>query len=109
MKLLIGFFCSSRIRHTRCALVTGVQTCALPIYARKFLPTFRERHKGLKVRIGRSFLKGPEAYRTWGFEQVSPYEEIRVLNPAPDMSLVRERSEAGSGGKEVGRTCWSGW
>src|SRR3546814_6779142 len=25
------FFYSSRRRHTRCALVTGVQTCALPI------------------------------------------------------------------------------
>src|SRR3546814_5791772 len=25
------FFFSSRIRHTSCALVTGVQTCALPI------------------------------------------------------------------------------
>src|SRR3546814_4255357 len=32
--LLVGlvlFFFSSRRRHTRCALVTGVQTCALPI------------------------------------------------------------------------------
>src|SRR3546814_2078325 len=28
------FFFSSRRRHTRCALVTGVQTCALPIFAR---------------------------------------------------------------------------
>src|SRR3546814_5058149 len=27
----ICFFFSSRRRHTRCALVTGVQTCALPI------------------------------------------------------------------------------
>src|SRR3546814_15485178 len=27
-----GVFFSSRRRHTRCALVTGVQTCALPIY-----------------------------------------------------------------------------
>src|SRR3546814_10708395 len=27
----IFFFFSSRRRHTRCALVTGVQTCALPI------------------------------------------------------------------------------
>src|SRR3546814_2712131 len=26
-----SFFFSSRRRHTRCALVTGVQTCALPI------------------------------------------------------------------------------
>src|SRR3546814_8023744 len=29
--VLIAFFFSSRRRHTRCALVTGVQTCALPI------------------------------------------------------------------------------
>src|SRR3546814_9825027 len=28
---LFVFFFSSRRRHTRCALVTGVQTCALPI------------------------------------------------------------------------------
>src|SRR3546814_19442310 len=27
----VHFFFSSRRRHTRCALVTGVQTCALPI------------------------------------------------------------------------------
>src|SRR3546814_5494894 len=31
--LLFLFFFSSRRRHTRCALVTGVQTCALPISA----------------------------------------------------------------------------
>src|SRR3546814_4729217 len=29
--MLYCFFFSSRRRHTRCALVTGVQTCALPI------------------------------------------------------------------------------
>src|SRR3546814_7237236 len=31
MLIHIFFFFSSRRRHTRCALVTGVQTCALPI------------------------------------------------------------------------------
>src|SRR3546814_5403612 len=30
------FFFSSRRRHTRCALVTGVQTCALPILTAAF-------------------------------------------------------------------------
>src|SRR3546814_1947081 len=30
--MLYIFFFSSRRRHTRCALVTGVQTCALPIW-----------------------------------------------------------------------------
>src|SRR3546814_2908340 len=29
---MLSFFFSSRRRHTRCALVTGVQTCALPIF-----------------------------------------------------------------------------
>src|SRR3546814_2438539 len=35
------FFFSSRRRHTRCALVTGVQTCALPIW------TFRHDREAL--------------------------------------------------------------
>src|SRR3546814_5747754 len=35
--ILYFFFFSSRRRHTRCALVTGVQTCALPI-----LPVVRD-------------------------------------------------------------------
>src|SRR3546814_4784490 len=32
--IFVRFFFSSRRRHTRCALVTGVQTCALPISRR---------------------------------------------------------------------------
>src|SRR3546814_17959786 len=38
LSCFVVFFFSSRRRHTRCALVTGVQTCALPIY-----PLFRGR------------------------------------------------------------------
>src|SRR3546814_4877128 len=43
------FFFSSRRRHTRCALVTGVQTCALPIYrggGHRPLPHAMDRHGG---------------------------------------------------------------
>src|SRR3546814_1711192 len=36
------FFFSSRRRHTRCALVTGVQTCALPILERVGLEHHRD-------------------------------------------------------------------
>src|SRR3546814_9784406 len=39
--MLISVFFSSRRRHTRCALVTGVQTCALPICQAVYL------HSGL--------------------------------------------------------------
>src|SRR3546814_5838899 len=42
------FFFSSRRRHTRCALVTGVQTCALPIlrngFAMALLEIVRHHH-----------------------------------------------------------------
>src|SRR3546814_6866049 len=40
------FFFSSRRRHTRCALVTGVQTCALPISEAE------ERARGLLNMVG---------------------------------------------------------
>src|SRR3546814_1702075 len=45
---LVYFFFSSRRRHTRGALVTGVQTCALPFYlhrladSKRFRQTVRE-------------------------------------------------------------------
>src|SRR3546814_616804 len=40
--MLLFFFFSSRRRHTRCALVTGVQTCALPIYTAPCAKAFPE-------------------------------------------------------------------
>src|SRR3546814_15421188 len=48
LSLICGclFFFSSRRRHTRCALVTGVQTCALPIFRRETLrPAARPVHR----------------------------------------------------------------
>src|SRR3546814_1954352 len=38
--LFFFFFFSSRRRHTRCALVTGVQTCALPILSSQITAAF---------------------------------------------------------------------
>src|SRR3546814_1835676 len=38
----VVFFFSSRRRHTSCALVTGVQTCALPISHFTLLPGTRQ-------------------------------------------------------------------
>src|SRR3546814_18976965 len=41
LSYFVGYFCcffSSRRRHTRCALVTGVQTCALPICGERRSP-----------------------------------------------------------------------
>src|SRR3546814_4300248 len=50
------FFFSSRRRHTRCALVTGVQTCALPICARTMSLSFKDldQYTGARASRGRS-------------------------------------------------------
>src|SRR3546814_9457296 len=46
------FFFSSRRRHTRCALVTGVQTCALPILSSGF-PSLSHAREMLACRLCR--------------------------------------------------------
>lgn len=59
-------------------------------YARQFMRIFRERRSvALSVGVGRSFFHGPEAIARWNLDSVSPFETIRVLNPAPDARIVR--------------------
>src|SRR3546814_6607818 len=86
--LLVIFFFSSRRRHTRCALVTGVQTCALPIsQAGAFLgQAFLAQDPG--VRQGLGFLNGEVGHG--GIEERTRSEERRV-------------------GKECVSTCRSRW
>src|SRR3546814_4804121 len=69
-----GCFCfSSRRRHTRCALVTGVQTGALPILDRK---ANRPGSRRLLVREGRL-----EDFRTWrvGGDEILEKEDTLIL------------------------------
>src|SRR3546814_2390951 len=59
------FFFSSRRRHTRCALVTGVQTCALPIFARARRPAeraFGHRHPLTRAHHAPQDVRKPRAH-----------------------------------------------
>src|SRR3546814_21026684 len=67
IRVLFLFFFSSRRRHTRCALVTGVQTCALPI---------SDYGRGITI-------------DTAGIE-----EQMRNLNPG-DPTAIQEAMEGG--------------
>src|SRR3546814_6301722 len=72
------FFFSSRRRHTRCALVTGVQTCALPI----FLP---RRHRGLFRRRRSAGRRGDRFRKSAPIRATAPHRERlsgRTLTPA---------------------------
>src|SRR3546814_16756124 len=57
---VVFFFFSSRRRHTRCALVTGVQTCALPIY-NIITPVFLS--EIIKIRIEKGVKMGQQLFR----------------------------------------------
>src|SRR3546814_17829169 len=91
------FFFSSRRRHTRCALVTGVQTCALPISGLSY------RHAFTRVLL-------PQALRitippmTTQFVQVVKNSSIVML-----ISLEDLRSEERRVGKACVSTCRSRW
>src|SRR3546814_9025028 len=85
----VFFFFSSRRRHTRCALVTGVQTCALPISS--FADSWGSRRVEERPVVHRS---------AWH----------RVLDdPGCAGRGVRPRSEERRVGKECVSTCRSRW
>src|SRR3546814_9327278 len=52
ISVVFSFFFSSRRRHTRCALVTGVQTCALPIYPNNPTGTMTSREEIARLHAG---------------------------------------------------------
>jgi glycine/D-amino acid oxidase-like deaminating enzyme len=58
-------------------------------YAREFMPMFMKRIRAVEFGIGRSFFRGPGAFGSWNFDEESPFEQIRVLDPAPDQGAVR--------------------
>ncbi|MBV9748964.1 MAG: FAD-binding oxidoreductase [Acetobacteraceae bacterium] len=84
-------------------------------YARKFLPLFRARRAAKSpIRVGRSFFAGPEAIARWTPDTVSPFERIRVLDPAPAKGFVEEalgalvRSYPALAGIRAAQS-WGGW
>src|SRR3546814_1651671 len=103
------FFFASRRRHTRCALVTGVQTCALPILAT--LPTiFDEATRCQAAQVVGLMLmpplaENPEGARPW-FRRLREERDRLVDGGVPPAML---RSEERRVGKECVSTCRSRW
>src|SRR3546814_5254855 len=71
--VFVVFFFSSRRRHTRCALVTGVQMCALPICFSSLHPVSEETPPSAAIRKSRRetfmrqlFLKAAAALALFG-------------------------------------------
>src|SRR3546814_16021146 len=85
------FFFSSRRRHTRCALVTGVQTCALPIsgYFAQY-PAIGEMVKSIG-KLDRNYVSHEYFNRHWqpeSFSDVSATLAEANLDFAASASLI---------------------
>ncbi len=50
---------------------------------RAFLPAFAAERKDLKLRIGQGFIDAARMARQWQLDEVSPFEQVRVLDPEP--------------------------
>src|SRR3546814_5641752 len=83
--LFVCFFLSSRRRHTSCALVTGVQTCALP---------FSE--------IGQEITRYADPHRMTGISR-------DFLLDFRHVAVLADRSEEGRVGKAGVSQCRSRW
>src|SRR3546814_2532959 len=90
------FFFSSRRRHTRCALVTGVQTCALPI-------------SRLQEKSYAGFLQAGYKFSLSDTISVDGMVGARLTRTDREIAGSGRRSEERRVGKECVSTCRSRW
>src|SRR3546814_15049802 len=95
------FFFSSRRRHTRCALVTGVQTCALPICPTRARARLQTRHalvvvamhpvaQGLTIHAAEPRRLGPRM----AFENQRQSQQAADLSPVAASAAERTKLRA---------------
>src|SRR3546814_8195314 len=108
------FFFSSRRRHTRCALVTGVQTCALPICLITKKPPRPEATSLPASSTTPVYIPGKGNVHEPGFSGVAPGSGVRIWPPVSvchQVSTIGQRplptlrSEERRVGKECVSTC----
>src|SRR3546814_8446541 len=106
--LFVIFFFSSRRRHTRCALVTGVQTCAFPICYLSLaadLDLQRLAHDTLRSR--------QDAYDLQqDLVEIGNASQLELRQAESELESARAdalRSEERRVGKECVSTCRSRW
>src|SRR3546814_1645071 len=106
MYISIVFFFSSRRRHTRCALVTGVQTCALPIYHAGELAALTlivRPHVAIVTTIA------PAHMEYFGSEEAIADAKGEIFEGLEPGGTAIIRSEERRVGKECVSTCRSRW
>lgn len=64
-------------------------------YAAKFREMMKAKiAKKIRYRLNGQFFNGPDAWGSWDFDKTSPFEKIRIMDPAPQKDLVDEAIRA---------------
>jgi len=59
-------------------------------YAFKFIPALKKEFKVLRLRFGKDFFDELAMPTYWEMDEESPFEKMRVLNPAPSMRILEK-------------------
>src|SRR3546814_3553967 len=108
--LFLFFFFSSRRRHTRCALVTGVQTCALPIsFLDQISPVDRDRVAAAMQSSGDDPVEAGLGPQSEVYVSLFLLRQLRGAASGSVVFAIDIRSEERRVGKECVSTCRSRW
>ena len=79
----------------------------------RYLPTLKQNYGEIRLRFGRRFFEEWRVRRRWSLDEATPFEAVRVLDPAPKQATLEEARSALSrafpgvradaGGGELGR------
>ena len=56
----------------------------------KYLPMFREGRSMLRISLGREFVEDLRLKRRWSPDSLSPFEQVRTMDPRPDARINAE-------------------
>ena len=59
-----------------------------------YLPTLRKNYGEVRLRLGRRFLEEWGIRHRWSLDEATPFEAVRVLDPAPKQSVLAEARTA---------------
>src|SRR3546814_12487773 len=116
--IIVWFVFTSRRRHTSCALVTGVQTCALPISAQADLALLAggdddvavveraQNHLGARQRHADRAGAAAAPNRIAGDHRLGLGEAIAFEQPAAGQGLEEPANPPRQRGAENGRQAW---
>jgi glycine/D-amino acid oxidase-like deaminating enzyme len=61
----------------------------------QYLPSLRKSWRELRLRVGGQFMTEWRTPKSWALDAVSPFETVRMLDPAPNEAVLREARAAG--------------